>query len=134
MEYLSYEKLVAMHVLAMREFWHETYFGVSSPDLLQSALASPQHAAHYERADGLRQAAFLFRGLLMNHGFLQGNKRTAWLSLRWFMKKNRIAKVNADKRDVIDMCYAAENEKWSVDRIEQWLRANTIDANVGGGS
>jgi len=83
-EYLTYDKLVAMHVLAMRDHWGETYFGVSSHGPLKSALARPANASHYEQADGLRQAAYLFQGLLMNHGFHQGNKRTAWLSLRWF--------------------------------------------------
>ena len=97
MKYLSYEKLVAMHILAMRERWHECYFGVSNPGILQSALARPRQARHYEQADGLRQAAYLFQGLLMNHGFVQGNKRTAWLSLRWFLQRNQIAKVNATK-------------------------------------
>ncbi len=126
MEYLTYDKLVTMHMLAMRDHWHESYFGVGSPGLLQSALARPQNASHYEQADGLRQAAYLFQGLLMNHGFLQGNKRTAWLSLRWFLMKNGIAEVVASKQAIIDMCYSAENEKWSVDQIDQWLRANTV--------
>jgi death-on-curing protein len=133
-EYLTYEKLVAMHVLAMRDHWAETYFGVSSPGLLKSALARPKNASHYEQADGLRQAAYLFQGLLMNHGFLQGNKRTAWLSLRWFLMKNHIARVLASKQAIIDMCYAAENQKWSVDQIDQWLRANTVSLASEGGS
>ena len=126
MEYLSYEKLVAMHILAMREHWHESYFGVSNAGLLQSALARPLHARHYEQADGIRQAAYLFHGLLMNHGFSQGNKRTAWLSLRWFLRRNQIARVVTKKQAIIEMCYAAENDKWSVGQVEAWLRANTI--------
>ena len=126
MEYLSYEKLVAMHVLAMREQWRESYFGVSNAGLLQSALARPLQASHYEQADGLRQTAYLFQGLVMNHGFAQGNKRTAWLSLRWFLRRNQIAKVVASEQSIIEMCYEAENDKWSVDQIEAWLRKNTV--------
>lgn len=127
-EYLSYEKLVVMHIFAMRDHWHESYFGVASPGLLQSALTRPQHASHYEAADGLRQAAYLFQGLLMNHGFVQGNKRTAWLALRWFLRRNGIAEITAIKPAIIDMVYRAENEKWSVDQIDTWLRANSVSA------
>ena len=129
MEYLSYEKLVAMHILAMRDHWHETYFGVSSPGLLQSALTRPQHASHYGAADGLRQAAYLFHGLLMNHGFVQGNKRTAWLALRWFLRRNRLAEITTAKQAIIDMVYRAENEKWSVDQIDSWLRENSATSS-----
>ena len=125
MEYLSYEKLIAMHVLAMREYWRETYFGVGNASLLRSAIARPQQAAHYEQADGIRQAAYLFQGLLMNHGFLQGNKRTAWLALRWFLRRNSIAEITATKQAIIDMCYSAENDKWPVERIDNWLRDNS---------
>src|SRR5688572_12327181 len=106
-----------MHVMAMREHWCETYFGVANAGLLQSALARPQQASHYEAADPVRQAAYLFQGLLMNHGFLQGNNRTAWLALRWFLRKNRIAEITAKQQAIIDMCYRAENDKWSVDEI-----------------
>jgi prophage maintenance system killer protein len=62
----------------------------------------------------------------MNHGFEQGNKRTAWLSLRWFLMRNQIARIVASKQAIIDMCYAAENKKWSVDQIDEWLRANSV--------
>lgn len=120
-----------MHILAMRDHWHETYFGVASPGLLQSALTRPQHASHYESADGLRQAAYLFHGLLMNHGFLQGNKRTAWLALRWFLRRNRIAEITAAKGAIIDMVYRAENEKWSVNQMESWLRENCASGPSG---
>ena len=125
MEYLSYDKLVVMHIFAMRDRWRETYFGVASPGLLHSALTRPQNASHYESADGIRQAAYLFHGLLMNHGFVQGNKRTAWLALRWFLRRNRIAEITASMQAIIDMVYRAENEKWSVDQIDIWLRANS---------
>lgn len=121
MRYLDYEELLALHVHLMRDVMHETYYGVLNEGLLRSALARPQQAAAYESASGLRQAAYLFQGLLMNHGFAQGNKRTAFLSLGWFLSANKLGAISASDRSKIDMCYAAENEKWSVEQIEQWL-------------
>lgn len=121
MIYLTYEGLLALHVSLMRDVMGETFYGVLYEGLLRSALARPRHAAQYENASPLRQAAYLFHGLLMNHGFAQGNKRSAYTAMEWFIRKNGLGAVTATNREVIDMCYSAENDKWDVDRIEAWL-------------
>jgi death-on-curing protein len=124
MDYPSYEFLVELHVYLMREVWKETYYGPTRPELLQSALARPWQAAYYEAADGIRQAAYLFQGILMNHGFAQGNKRTAYALTEWFLRQNHLGVIAAGDEAVVAFCLAAENEKWSVDQIEAWLRTN----------
>ena len=45
--------------------------------LLESALRRPQHAAFYEDADVITQAALYMMGIAMNHPFVDGNKRRA---------------------------------------------------------
>ena len=122
MRYLTYEELIALHTVLMRDKMQETYYGVLNEGLLQSALARPQNAAQYEEADGLKQAGYLFQGLLMNHGFVQGNKRTAYLALEWFVEMNSLGEIKGSDEDIAAMCYAAENAKWTVEQIEQWLR------------
>lgn len=121
MNHLDYATLIALHVRLMRDIMHETYYGVLNHGLLESALARSQQAEKYEQASGLRQAAYLFQGLLMNHGFAQGNKRTAYTALEWFLWRNNLGEVVATDDDIIAMCMSAENDKWSVDRIEAWL-------------
>ena len=108
----------------MRDVWCETYFGVHRRELLESALVRPLNAACYEGATGLRQAAYLFQGLLMNHGFVQGNKRTAYATLEWFLHINKFGQIAAPDEAVIEFCLKSENDKWSVDAIEAWLRKN----------
>ena len=49
------------------KIWGETRFGVENRDLVESALARPGHAAIYENADLVRQAATLCFGLIKNH-------------------------------------------------------------------
>ncbi len=85
-------------------------------------MARSQNAARYEAADSLKQAAYLFHGLLMNHGFVQGNKRTAYLALEWFLQMNSLGEVETPDDDIIAMCFTAENDKWTVQQIAQWLR------------
>jgi death-on-curing protein len=45
--------------------------------LIESVLARPQQAAAYENADLIRQAATLYFGLVKNHPWVGGNKRTS---------------------------------------------------------
>jgi death-on-curing family protein len=74
--YLSYVEAVTLHILLMRRLG-ETRFGAFDRTLVESALARPQHAAIYEGADLIRQAATLCYGLIKNHPWVGGNKRTA---------------------------------------------------------
>lgn len=57
-------------------------------DLLDSAVTRPQNAAAYEGADLLAQAATLLWGLVRNHPFQDGNKRTALVSAVAFLDIN----------------------------------------------
>jgi len=57
-------------------------------DLLDSAVTRPQNAAAYEGADLLAQAATLLWGLVRNHPFQDGNKRTALVSTVAFLDIN----------------------------------------------
>ena len=122
MRHITFDELVAMHVHLMRDLMQEEYYGILNADLLHSALARPRQVSHYEKASSVRQAAFLFQGLLMNHGFVQGNKRTAYATLEWFFRINNIGRINATAAEKIKLCVSSENEKWSVEKIEKWLK------------
>jgi prophage maintenance system killer protein len=64
--YITYAEAVLIHVVVMRYFG-ESHFGVDGRSLIESALARPRHAAAYENADLIRQAATLCFGLIKNH-------------------------------------------------------------------
>jgi len=55
---------------------------------LQAALVRPQTYAHYQQADIALQAAVLAHGIAEGQHFLEGNKRTALVSLRTFLAIN----------------------------------------------
>lgn len=63
-------------MLLMR-YYGEVRYGVADRTLVESALARPQQAAAYENADLIRQAATWCFGLIKNHPWIGGNKRTA---------------------------------------------------------
>lgn len=118
--YLDYIEAVDLH-FALMKTWGETPFGVESRDLIESALARPKHAAVYEKADIVRQAATLCFGLIKNHPWTGGNKRTASFLMDQFLFRNGFELVTASS-ELIEMSFAVESDSWKVDEIEDWLR------------
>jgi len=84
---LSYAEAVLIHFTLM-EYYSETRYGIFSRELVESALAHPRQAATYENADLFRQTAHLCFGLIKYHPRLGGNKRTAMLVTREFLRLN----------------------------------------------
>ncbi len=62
--------------------------GVRDKGAVESALARPQNLDVYANADASALAAAYAYGLARNHGFADGNKRTAWVVARLFLADN----------------------------------------------
>lgn len=80
----------------------ETRFGVFDRNLIESALACPQHAAKYENADIICQAATFLTNLFL--------KRNGW-------------RLKTNVPEIVEMVLAVESDKWRVDEIEKWLHS-----------
>ena len=119
--YIDYVEAIDLH-FALMKLWGETRFGVDSRDLIESALARPKHAAIYENADLIRQAATLVFGLIKNHPWTGGNKRTASFLMEEFLFRNNF-ELTATSRDLYEISLAVESDAWKVDEIENWLRS-----------
>ena len=118
--YLTFLDAVENHFELM-EYYGEIRFGVDSRELLQSALARPQNAAVYENADVHRQAATLCFGLVKNHPWLGGNKRTATYLMETFLEMNGFELIVTDK-ETYEIVLLIESDIWKMDEIENWLR------------
>ena len=118
--YLDYVEAVELHFSLMKT-WGEVRFGVESKELIESALARPRHSAIYENADIIRQSATLVFGLIKNHPWTGGNKRTASFLMDEFLFRNNF-ELTATSKDLYEMSLAVESDKWKVDEIENWLR------------
>ena len=118
--YLEYEEAGWLHFELMWA-WNEKHLGVDRRDLVESALARPKQSAVYEDADIIRQAATLCFGLIKNHPWRGGNKRTATYLMRIFLRVNGYDLVY-EIEDVVEMVLAVEADIWKVNEIENWLR------------
>lgn len=122
--YIEYDEAVWLHFRLMWE-WEEIRFGIDRRELLESALARPKQTAFYENADIVRQAATLCFGLIKNHPWQGGNKRTATFLMRIFLKQNGL-QLKYEISEMLEMVLAVESDAWKIDEIENWLRDRII--------
>ena len=101
--------------------------GVRDEALLESALARPQqlHAYGEPPPDLIDLAASLAFGLARNHPFVDGNKRTAHVCYRVFLKLNNCDLVASDEEKYVAMIGLADG---TIDEAEfaRWLRARVV--------
>ncbi|MEU7069667.1 type II toxin-antitoxin system death-on-curing family toxin [Streptomyces narbonensis] len=118
--YLSAEDVLAVAEHAV----DDQVVVVRDAGLLESAVHRPSAAMFGEEAypDLLDKAAALLQSLAINHPFLDGNKRTAWLSCVTFLAMNGVQlrpDIDAAERLVIAV---ATGETDEVKVISQGLR------------
>lgn len=123
-KYLTYPEAVLHHIELMRALG-ETRFGIFDRALLESALARPQHSANFSAADLATQAATLCFGLIKNHPWVGGNKRTATHLTDHFLRINgyEIIATTAETIWVVTGIEAGTLElagltKWMKDHVE----------------
>ena len=87
--WVSSSAVFAIHDRQIAE--HGGLDGIRSLDAVESALARPANLANYGDPDWADLAAAYAFGLAMNHGFLDGNKRTAWVTSRLFLALNGVS-------------------------------------------
>jgi death-on-curing protein len=78
--------VLALHEAQLAE--HGGMQGTRDEGLIESALARPRNKSVYETPDIADLAASYAYGLLRDHGFIDGNKRTAFLVALVFIMDN----------------------------------------------
>ena len=81
--WFSERTVLAIHEAQVAE--HGGAKGIRDAKLLASALARPRNAAAYSRATVPELAVLYALGIIRNHPFLDGNKRTATVLLETFL-------------------------------------------------
>ena len=84
--WVSLNVVLAIHDRQLAE--HGGPDGIRDLKAIESALARPLNLAAYGSPDVADLAAAYAHGLANNHGFIDGNKRTAWVTARLFLADN----------------------------------------------
>jgi death-on-curing protein len=117
----------ALHDRQLAE--HGGQSGLRDEGLLLSALARPQQLLSYGSPppDLCALAAAYAYGIAKNHPFLDGNKRTAFVAYRLFLRWNGL-KLLAEKTErYVTMFNLAAGDLSEAD-FAAWLRDNTAPA------
>lgn len=100
--------------------------GVRDLGMLQSALARPRNPLAYSatRLDLARLAAAYAFGIVRNHPFVDGNKRTAYVVCRTFLLLNG-CDLTAPQREKYDVLLRLASGKLSEEgltaKLREWL-------------
>ncbi|AMR32065.1 hypothetical protein A0256_11855 [Mucilaginibacter sp. PAMC 26640] len=94
---------------------------------LEAALARPfmtfdQQDLYPTAAD---KAAAIFESLIINHPFVDGNKRIAYLLLRLTLRLENLTMI-ASQKEKYDISIAASMGEIHFDQIKVWIMANSI--------
>lgn len=99
--------------------------GLRDEGLLLSALARPENILAYEPdADVFRLAAVYCAGIVKNHPFIDGNKRTGILSAVVFLGLNGV-ETNFDEAMIVTMVYGLAASEVKEDVFASWLRSSS---------
>lgn len=117
----------ALHGRQLAE--HGGQSGLRDEGLLLSALARPQQLLSYgsPAADLCALAAAYAYGIAKNHPFLDGNKRTAFVAYRLFLRWNGL-KLLAEKTERYVTMLALAAGDLSEEDFAAWLRDHTAPA------
>lgn len=91
-KYLTVEEVVAGHFYMMKQMEDADQSGIKDRALLESAVHRPQQTVFGEDAypSLFEKAAVLTESLVKNHCFHNGNKRTAYLTMKSFLRINGV--------------------------------------------
>jgi len=100
--------------------------GIRDIGLLESAIARPfqtfggedLYPSPYDKA-----AAFA-ESLIINHPFIDGNKRTGMLGMATFLLENKIY-IDTKDEDLYDMIIKISMGEINFEQITEWLKNNT---------
>lgn len=103
--------------------------GVRDRGLLSSALARPRHLAGYGAPDVCALAAAYAFGLIRNHPFIDGNKRTGFLTAFVFLELNGWA-LTATEAEVVAAVLSLAAGDLDEAGFADWLREH-VERSVG---
>jgi len=103
---------------------HGGLSGIRDRGAVQSALARPRNLVAYEACDDVaRLAASYLYGIARNHGFADGNKRTALVTADLFLMLNGFELVSTPVDNVMTVLGVADGTL-SEDELTTWIRRN----------
>jgi death-on-curing protein len=120
--WLNREDCLAIHEMMLAQ--HGGLAGVRDEGLLESALSRPRHLFAYDAPTLAELAASYAAGIILNHPFADGNKRTGFMLATTFLELNGL-EFTATEESVIEMTLALASGKRRQAAYAEWLGKNS---------
>lgn len=114
--------VIAIHEEQIAE--HGGAGGVRDADLLAAALARPDHLAAYGDPDLADLAAAYGYGLVRNHAFVDGNKRTGAVVMELFLALHGV-ELRCGDDELVRTILALAGGNLSQEALAAWIRQHT---------
>ena len=117
--WIEAEVALAIHDRQLAE--HGGPSGLRDRRALESALARPRNQWEYGEDDLCALAAAHAYGIARNHPFVDGNKRTAWVLARLFLRLNAQT-LSFTPREVVEAVLTLAAGDLSEEELADWFR------------
>jgi len=118
---ITVEVALGIHCVLIKKYGGHP--GVRDQTLLKSAIARPYHT--FDGKDlyptSLEKAAALIESILINHPFMDGDKRTGYVLMRILLLDDR-KDIKADEDDKYDLVISVAAGNLPYDGILNWLK------------
>lgn len=122
--WLSRLMVDTLHQELIRE--HGGSYGVRDAGLIESALSRPRTRWSYEPESDLASLAAAFGfGLARNHGFVDGNKRVAFMSLYVFLGLNGLD-LEVSEPEVVAVMTSVADGSLKEEDLVAWIRTHEV--------
>ena len=119
--FLSRAEVLEIHQVLLERFGGPE--GVRDHGLLESALYRPQTGYYRDLAE---MAAALFESLIMNHPFVDGNKRVAFFATDVFLRLNGY-KLKVEARSAHQFLIGLlEDDRCTFDELLPWIQESAV--------
>lgn len=115
--FLSLDEVLALHECLIERFGGPG--GVRDPGLLESALYRPRSGYYPDLSE---MAAAMFESLIMNHPFVDGNKRVAFFATDVFLRLNGWRLEVDSKAAHAFLVGLLETGECNFERLLPWIR------------
>ena len=116
------EIVLAVHDEQLAE--HGGLPGIRNLGAVQSALARPRNLASHQECDDIAQLAAAYAyGIARNHGFADGNKRTALVIADLFLMLNGYELTSLPAENVLTILAVADGSM-PEEELVAWVRSN----------
>ncbi|MBU1368498.1 MAG: type II toxin-antitoxin system death-on-curing family toxin [Bacteroidetes bacterium] len=117
---ISMEDVLKIHKLLIDQFGGS--HGVRDKSSLNSAINRPfatfdQRELYPEPVD---KAAAILESIVINHPFIDGNKRTGYVLARLVLLKSGLD-IKANQEDKYEMVMAVSKGEWKFEQIRVWM-------------